>query len=89
MYIEQHYLFVLWMKANKSSKWELFKKLEPTIVKMSWQTNDNSTDCAIFVMRHMESYMGQPWTRWETGLDKESVSNEYVHENQDNICMIM
>ncbi|KAK1396116.1 hypothetical protein POM88_005979 [Heracleum sosnowskyi] len=30
-------------------------------------------DCGIFVMRHMESYMGQPWTGWETGLDKESV----------------
>ncbi|KAL8089075.1 hypothetical protein AgCh_038733 [Apium graveolens] len=68
-----HYLFVLWMKANKASKWELLEKLEPAIAKMSWQTNCNSTDCGIFVMRYMESYMAQPWTKWETGLDKESV----------------
>lgn len=42
---------------------------------MSWQTKDNFTDCAIFVMRHMESYMGKPWKAWHTGLCNESVSN--------------
>ncbi|XP_017250717.2 uncharacterized protein LOC108221347 [Daucus carota subsp. sativus] len=68
-----HELFVLWLKAYKGSKWELIEKLDPVMVEMAWQTNANSVDCGIFVMRHMESFMGQPWNGWRTGLDIESV----------------
>lgn len=30
----------------------------PRVLKMNWQTKENSVDCGIFVMRHMETYSG-------------------------------
>ena len=78
MFGKQHELFVLWLKAYKGSKWELIEKLDPVMVEMAWQTNANSVDCGIFVMRHMESFMGQPWNGWRTGLDIESVRNKKI-----------
>ncbi|WOG92547.1 hypothetical protein DCAR_0311819 [Daucus carota subsp. sativus] len=46
--------------------------LEPTVVTMSWQTLDNVVDCGVFVMRHLESYMGSA-NGWSTGLRAERV----------------
>lgn len=66
-------MFILWLQAYDGSKWELLEKLDPVMVEMSWKTNNNFDDCGVFVMRHMETYMGQPWTTWHTGLDIESV----------------
>lgn len=37
---------------------------------MKWQTDGNDQDCAIFVMRHMEMFMGN--TKFDSGLTYES-----------------
>ena len=46
---------------------------------MPWQTSCNSTDCGIFVMRHMETFKGDP-KKWDSGLAEEGVSdlNNYL-----------
>nr|GEW29660.1 reverse transcriptase domain-containing protein [Tanacetum cinerariifolium] len=36
-----------------------------------WQTDKRSKDCGIFLMRHMESYMGNELGKWKYGLDDE------------------
>ncbi|WOH15124.1 hypothetical protein DCAR_0934661 [Daucus carota subsp. sativus] len=48
------------------------RRLTPTFTKMTWQTTRNSIDCGIFLMRHMESYMGDART-WTTDLNEEQV----------------
>ncbi|GJY98584.1 ion channel DMI1 isoform X1 [Tanacetum coccineum] len=37
----------------------------------SWQTNRRAKDCGIFLMRHMECYMGSDNGKWKCGLDVE------------------
>ena len=47
-------------------------KLSPRVVRMGWQTKENSVDRGIFVMRVMETYMGT-LLGWTTGLRTENV----------------
>ncbi|GKC59839.1 zinc finger, CCHC-type containing protein [Tanacetum coccineum] len=37
----------------------------------TWQTNRRAKDCGIFLMRHMECYMGSDIGKWKCGLDVE------------------
>lgn len=61
------YLFdILHPKASK------LKKKEPKYVKMKCQTNLNENDCAIFVMRHMETFMGGQPSKYNCNLTYES-----------------
>ncbi|PWA81461.1 C2 calcium-dependent membrane targeting [Artemisia annua] len=36
-----------------------------------WQTDRRPTDCGVFVMRHMEHYMGNNILRWDCGIEDE------------------
>ncbi|GKD42897.1 hypothetical protein Tco_1267542, partial [Tanacetum coccineum] len=49
------------------------KIIESQIVRgnFSWQTNRRAKDCGIFLMRHMECYMGSDIGKWKCGLDVE------------------
>lgn len=40
---------------------------------MGWQPLTNSVDCGVFVMRHVETYMGNLYT-WKVGLRSEKKS---------------
>lgn len=48
------------------------KFCKPSILKMPWRTRQNSNDCAIFAMRHMETYYGQSIEEWKSGFKNES-----------------
>ncbi|GJU28491.1 hypothetical protein Tco_1167112 [Tanacetum coccineum] len=37
----------------------------------NWQKNKRAKDCGIFLMRHMECYMGSDIGKWKCGLDVE------------------
>lgn len=37
-------------------------------MKVNWQVQKKSPDCGVYLMRHMESYMGDAEIRWESGL---------------------
>ena len=39
---------------------------------MSCRTKDNKYDCGIYVMRHMEDYVGQKAKDWDCGIAKDS-----------------
>ncbi|CAI9282243.1 unnamed protein product [Lactuca saligna] len=56
---------------------------------MPWRTVKNKVDCGVFTMRHMETNMGQPISKWKPGLHKESkiqqttlekLRQRYVHQ---------
>ncbi|WOG91045.1 hypothetical protein DCAR_0311978 [Daucus carota subsp. sativus] len=66
-----HTNFIKYLQAKGLST--LTKKLhnmKPTLMKMPWQTKENHRDCGIFLMRHMETYKGDP-KNWETGFKNE------------------
>lgn len=52
----------------------VISKLKSSTIKMAWQTENNSKDCGIFLMRHMETYKGHAMN-WNTGFKIEGVSN--------------
>nr|GMC94751.1 uncharacterized protein LOC109149952 [Ipomoea batatas] len=39
-------------------------------MQMPWRTTTPGVDSAVFAMRHMESFTGQPCSSWECGLQK-------------------
>lgn len=40
-------------------------------MKMSWRNIKNKVDCAVYAMRHMETFMGQKVKEWDIGLMKD------------------
>ncbi|KAK1396434.1 hypothetical protein POM88_006297 [Heracleum sosnowskyi] len=65
-----HECFCDWISIYNLPKEREIINLEPKIVRMAWQTLTNSVDCGVFVMRHMETYMGKLY-KWKVGLRPE------------------
>ncbi|KAH6779521.1 hypothetical protein C2S52_010758 [Perilla frutescens var. hirtella] len=42
-------------------------------LEISWRDIDNNNDCGVYVMRHMETYMGQSVNAWKCNLEKGNV----------------
>ncbi|GJT52751.1 ulp1 protease family, C-terminal catalytic domain-containing protein [Tanacetum coccineum] len=61
-------VFVQYLYHVKHPKAEAIEKAKISRMNMKWRTTRNSTDCGVFTMFHMESYIGD----WICGLDKES-----------------
>ncbi|KAI3774728.1 hypothetical protein L1987_49289 [Smallanthus sonchifolius] len=51
-------MFVQYLERYKPPKSEEIKKAKIHKVLIYWATTTNVTDCAVFVMRHMEKFMG-------------------------------
>nr|KAJ0193984.1 hypothetical protein LSAT_V11C800443470 [Lactuca sativa] len=63
-------------RANAISK----ESIKPQRLEMSWRTVKNKVDCGVFAMIHMETYMGQPLSKWKPGLHKESAVQQTTLE---------
>nr|GMC88985.1 uncharacterized protein LOC109168900 [Ipomoea batatas] len=44
--------------------------LEPKQMQIRWRVPNNKIDCGVYLMRHMESFAGQPVKQWNCGLVK-------------------
>ncbi|KAK9070408.1 hypothetical protein SSX86_010810 [Deinandra increscens subsp. villosa] len=64
----EKYLVSISHPKAKSFKKSTLKRLE-----MDWRTENNHIDCGIFLMRHMETYLGI--ADWNCGFDKEENGN--------------
>lgn len=49
------------------------------MINIKWKGNENADDCAIYTMRHMETYRGQKAADWDCGFTQNDVS--YALEN--------
>ncbi|WOG95850.1 hypothetical protein DCAR_0415179 [Daucus carota subsp. sativus] len=65
-----HDLFCDWISQYNLPKGDEIKNMLPNVVKFGWQTTDNWMDCGVYVMRHLETYMGSLYT-WKAGLRAE------------------
>ncbi|GJS15642.1 hypothetical protein Tco_0410114 [Tanacetum coccineum] len=63
-------LFARYLKEHKHPKHKA--KLRSHISKLKWQTAKNHVDYRVFVMLHIESYIGDPIAKWDGGLCEES-----------------
>ncbi|KAL8189147.1 hypothetical protein R6Q57_028713 [Mikania cordata] len=48
------------------------KTCKPKRLSMPWRTLNNSADCGVFAMRHMETFKGTSVKEWKCGLTSES-----------------
>ncbi|GJR82869.1 ulp1 protease family, C-terminal catalytic domain-containing protein, partial [Tanacetum coccineum] len=64
-------VFVQYLYHVKHAKAEAIEKAKITRMSMKWRTKHNYTDCGVFTMLHMESYLGAEG-EWKCGLAKES-----------------
>ncbi|CAH1427917.1 unnamed protein product [Lactuca virosa] len=53
-----------------------FSHVPGQIPQLSWSTVHNSTDCGIFTMRHMETFMGGNIRDFKTGFKPESLAQD-------------
>nr|KAJ0194691.1 hypothetical protein LSAT_V11C700342620 [Lactuca sativa] len=56
------------------------ESIKPQRHEISWRIVKNKVDCGVFAMRHMETYMGQPLSKWKSGLHKESALQQTTLE---------
>lgn len=51
-------------------------------LEMPWRTTSNRTDCGIFTIRHMETYMGEDEKAWRCGfgLEVEKVQKAQIED---------
>ncbi|CAI9288839.1 unnamed protein product [Lactuca saligna] len=45
-----------------------FNKIKARVMKMTWKVEKEGSDCGVYLMRHMESYMGENEGRWDCGF---------------------
>ncbi|KAJ9541387.1 hypothetical protein OSB04_027893 [Centaurea solstitialis] len=60
---------------------DLMEPVEDRIMEIKWRTRNNYTDCGVFCMRHMETYMGGGSRGWYTGFTTEEPSQKKQIEN--------
>nr|GMD36149.1 Peptidase C48, SUMO/Sentrin/Ubl1 [Ipomoea batatas] len=45
------------------------RNLKPTRLRIGWRDCQNNVDCAVYAMRHTETFMGRPHSRWDCDLE--------------------
>ncbi|CAH1431616.1 unnamed protein product [Lactuca virosa] len=53
-----------------------FSHVPRQIPQLTWSTVNNTTDCGIFTMRHMETFMGGNIRDFKTGFKSESLAQD-------------
>ncbi|KAI3755082.1 hypothetical protein L1987_54875 [Smallanthus sonchifolius] len=66
-------------------------EMDDTVVKrfeMPWRTTVNNKDCGIFMMRHMETYMGEEEKSWQCGfgVESENVQEKQIEDLRRKYC---
>ena len=75
-------MFLDWLKAASGPKEKAtsMRAVKITRPRLKWLTTDNDTDCAVFAMRHMETFFGKV-TNYESDLTSKGVSNLTVTQS--------
>ncbi|GKA96241.1 ulp1 protease family, C-terminal catalytic domain-containing protein [Tanacetum coccineum] len=68
-------LFSMHLEKVKHPRAKDVLNKKPTILRPKWGTNDNDTDCGIFLMMHMEHYNGETANNWNLEFPTEKEGN--------------
>ncbi|KAI3496739.1 hypothetical protein L1887_39113 [Cichorium endivia] len=64
-HLHQQRFFCNYLRKENHQKKEALWIMEPQMIKMVWQVANVSADCGLYLMRHMECYMGEGDGKWE------------------------
>ncbi|KAD6795683.1 hypothetical protein E3N88_06579 [Mikania micrantha] len=65
------YIFMMYLNLVGHPKVAEIEASQIEKLRISWATTKNFVDCDIFVMRHMEMYMGNHTSAWDYGFPKD------------------
>ncbi|KAL8201768.1 hypothetical protein R6Q57_010915 [Mikania cordata] len=65
------YIFLMYLHLMGHPKATEIETCQIEKLRISWLTTNNFVDCGIFVMRHMEMYMGNHTRAWDCGFPKD------------------
>ncbi|GJS02271.1 reverse transcriptase domain-containing protein [Tanacetum coccineum] len=68
--------FSRYLSENNHPSHEKVAKVKARIPKLKLSTTKNHVDCGVFLMIHMESYIGEPAASWNVGLCAESHTHD-------------
>ncbi|KAL4558117.1 hypothetical protein LXL04_036314 [Taraxacum kok-saghyz] len=63
-----HKFFCYYLKSQRHPSLKTLSKMEANIQNLSWSVIKSGDNCGLYLMRHMECYMGEREGMWETGL---------------------
>lgn len=81
----QHTHFSTFLSREKFSKSSEIGLLLWDRLNMKWQTKYNRTDCGVFAIHHLQTYMGGGVEQWKTNFVEESV--RFVHSHRLNFLL--
>ncbi|KAL4588513.1 hypothetical protein LXL04_001404 [Taraxacum kok-saghyz] len=63
-----HKFFCYYLKSQRHPSLKALSKMEANIQNLPWSVIKSGDNCGLYLMRHMECYMGEREGMWETGL---------------------
>lgn len=65
-----------YMRSMQHHISKTFANVPIQILQLPWETINNSTDCGVFTMRHMETFIGDNIKAFKVGFKPESVAQK-------------
>ncbi|KAL4579359.1 hypothetical protein LXL04_015501 [Taraxacum kok-saghyz] len=62
-----HKFFCYYLKSQRHPSLKALSKMEANIQNLPWSVIKSGDNCGLYLMRHMECYMGEREGMWETG----------------------
>ena len=70
LYTTQHAAFGKWLRTRQlRRKADGVASITPVRLELDWHDHSNPNDCAIYTMRHMETYEGAGLAGWTAGFN--------------------
>nr|KAJ0185923.1 hypothetical protein LSAT_V11C900485000 [Lactuca sativa] len=71
-----HSYMIQYLRSVHHPNAEAFSHVPRQIPQLTWSTVNNTTDCGIFTMRHMETFMGGNIRDFKTGFKSDSLAQD-------------
>ncbi|XP_031121055.1 uncharacterized protein LOC116024304 [Ipomoea triloba] len=62
--------FTKYLSLKKSPLGKKMKSMKVQYMEMPWQNEENAVDCAVYTMRHMQTYTGTSIADWDARLTR-------------------
>ncbi|GKC31227.1 hypothetical protein Tco_1038521, partial [Tanacetum coccineum] len=70
-------MFSMHLKEVQHPRAQEVLNKKPTILRPKWGTDENNTDCGVFLMMHMENYNGENARNWNPKFPTNEEGNRY------------
>ncbi|GJT56939.1 ulp1 protease family, C-terminal catalytic domain-containing protein [Tanacetum coccineum] len=75
--LEMKNMFFMHLKEVQHHRAKYVLNKKPTILRPKWGTEENNTDCGVFLMMHMENYNGENARNWNMEFPTKEEGNRY------------